>query len=297
LAVLGCLAIPAIVNAESIDDCFKSARDWKDKGEYDKALAALNQALRLLDPKDTTRIAAAYSNRGLVWEGKGEYDKAMADYNQALAISPNYASAYNNRGGAWFNKGEYDKALADFNQALRLFDPKDATNIAGAYNNRGFVWWQKGEFDKAIADCNQAIAINPKNAGAYFRRAEAWQDKSEYDKAIADYNQALVINPNDADFYNAIALLHAACPDEKYRDGKKAVEEASKVCHLDGGKSWDYIDTLAVAYGESGDLEKAKEWEAKAIKMAPDDERKQGCRSRLELYKQRKPYRDEPKKK
>ena len=56
---------------------------------------------------------------------------------------------------------------------------------------------------------------------------------------------------------------YATCPDDKYRDGKKAVENASKAYQLDDGKHWHCLGTLAAAYAESGDFEKAKEWEAK----------------------------------
>jgi hypothetical protein len=54
---------------------------------------------------------------------------------------------------------------------------------------------------------------------------------------------------------------------------------------------------LAAAYAESGNFEKAKEWETKAIEMAPDEKSKQEVRSRLALYKQGKPYHEELKKK
>ena len=91
------------------------------------------------------------------------------------------------------------------------------------------------------------------------------------------------------------------CPDEKYRDGTKAVEVAQKAYQLDGGKHWLCIGTLAAAYAESGDFDKAKEWQAKAIEMATTDKSVQDndkaqAAARLELYKQNKPYHEEVKK-
>ena len=58
---------------------------------------------------------------------------------------------------------------------------------------------------------------------------------------------------------------------------------------------------LAAAYAESGDFEKAKQWEAKAIALATTgklvtEKDKQELRSRLELYKQGRPYREEARK-
>jgi hypothetical protein len=56
------------------------------------------------------------------------------------------------------------------------------------------------------------------------------------------------------------------------------------------------IDTLAAAYAQTGDFAKACEVQGKAIKAATE-KAKNGCRSRLELYKQGKPFRDESPKK
>ena len=62
-------------------------------------------------------------------------------------------------------------------------------------------------------------------------------------------------------------------------------------------KSRDYIATLAAAYAESGNFDRVKEWQAKSIELAPDEKTKQELRSRLELYRQNKPYREVLKKK
>ena len=112
-----------------------------------------------------------------------------------------------------------------------------------------------------------------------------------YDEAIADFSRALKLNPNYAAAHNSLAFLLATCADEKYRDGHKAVESALKACQLTEGRNWGYTDTLAAAYAESGDFEKAKQFQAKAIELAPSKKSKQDCGSRLELYEQGKPFR------
>ncbi len=242
-----------------------------------------------------------YYNRGVESYKKGKYDEAIAEFDQALAKKPRYADAYAARGAAWYRKGKYDKALGDQAQALRL-NP----NIVAAYNNRGLAWTAKGQYDKAIADFTQGLAINPALAIRvedaeffilYNNRGNVRRQKGEYAKAVADYSQALAENPRYADACNNLAWLHATCPDEKYRDGQKAIERASKACQWTEGKNWTYVSTLAAAYAESGDFEKAKEWESKAIALAHDENIKQRLRSRLELYKQGKPYHEGSKRK
>jgi tetratricopeptide (TPR) repeat protein len=287
---LGCLALPASLIAEDVDEFFSRGVAWYNKGEYDKAIAAYNQALRIIDPNDTACISIVYLNRGSAWYGRREFEKAIADFNQTIRIDPNNSDAYSNRGNVWAQQCEYDKAIADYNQAIRI-DP----NNFDAFNNRGSVWTRKSEYDKAIIDLNEAIRLDPNVKRAFRNRATAWEKKREYDKAIADCNDAIRLDPKDVIAYNVLAWLYATCPDEKHRDGKKAIEKATETCKLSLGRNWHYIDTLAAAYAESGDFEKAKEWEAKAINLVATDKSvaekdKVELRSRLELYKQGKPY-------
>jgi tetratricopeptide (TPR) repeat protein len=57
------------------------------------------------------RLAVDYYNRGLAYRNKGDYDRAIADYNQAIRLDPKYAAAYNNRGRAYADKGDHDPRL------------------------------------------------------------------------------------------------------------------------------------------------------------------------------------------
>jgi tetratricopeptide (TPR) repeat protein len=193
------------------------------------------------------------------------------------------------RGNAWTYKQEYDRAIADYNQAIRL-DP----NYALAYNNRGNVWNEKKEYDRAIADCNQAIRLDPNYTFAYGNRGNAWNGKQEYDRAIADFNQAIRLDPNDSFAYESLAWLQSTCPDARFRDGRKAVENANRAYQLGDGKDAAHFGMLAVAYAENGDFEKAKEWAAKANELLTKEKEKQGDRSRSRLYEQGKPYLQEP---
>ena len=157
---LGCLAIPAISNADDAEDHFNRGIAWANKGKYDKAIAEYNQAMQLLDPNDpnnAAKIASVYFNRGKALNHTGENDKAIGDYSEALRLHPSHPVAYNGRGIAWSDKGEYEKALDDYSQALRLLDSNDSPLIATVYCNRGVVWEKTGEYDKAIADYSQAL--------------------------------------------------------------------------------------------------------------------------------------------
>jgi len=88
---------------------------WKEKGEFDRALADCNEVIRL-DPG----YAAAYANRGDVWRLKGDLDQALNDHDQAIRLSPESIVFYIHRGDLLRYKGDLKRALAAYDQALRL---------------------------------------------------------------------------------------------------------------------------------------------------------------------------------
>ena len=72
-----------------------------------------------LDPT----LAAPYNNRALAFRDKGDFDRALADAEDALRRDPKSVAIYSARGEIWRMKGDLDRALADQNQAVRM-DPK-----------------------------------------------------------------------------------------------------------------------------------------------------------------------------
>ena len=185
-------------------------------------------------PSGSTRTTPWRSTTGATPGPRGDQDKAIADYNETLRLDPSYVAAHVNRGSAWRKKGDLEKAIADFTDAVRL-DPK---NVA-AFRDRASAWRAKQDYDKAIADCDEAIRLDPNDAPTFRDRALAWSAKREYAKALADYQEAVRLSPDSADGLNGMAWLLATSPDEKLRDGKKAVEAARHACELGRGRSRD----------------------------------------------------------
>jgi len=66
------------------------------------------------------RHLAAYINRGNAFKNKGDFDKALANYNKAIRLDPTLAVAYCNRGITWKLIGDYGKAMADYDKAIQL---------------------------------------------------------------------------------------------------------------------------------------------------------------------------------
>jgi tetratricopeptide (TPR) repeat protein len=196
--------------------------------------------------------------------------------------------AYGYRAVAWRQKGEWDKEIADYTERLRLA-PDSVT-----YYNRGIAWIVKKDFDNAIADFNQAIRLDPGYVRAYDKRGIAWNGKRLYDRAIHDYDQAMKLDSNYASAFNNAAWLLATCPQQRIRDGKRAVDLALKACDLTAWSNGSDCGTLAAAYAEIGDFDSAVKYQRKAIELnASRADFVSGARARLEFYVSRRPYRDE----
>jgi tetratricopeptide (TPR) repeat protein len=185
---------------------------------------------------------------------KGDYDAAIAHYDEAIRLSPRFARPYHGRGVAYFHKRLYKKAIASCTEAIRLEPENDA-----AIYDRGLARWQNGEPRQAVQDFTQAIRVNPKNDSAY----------------------------------NGLAWALSTATRAELRDGKRAVELATKACKLTDWKSPFHLSALAAAYAEVGDFPRAIEWHKKAM-ASPDfpKDKLERARQRLKLYEQRKPYRE-----
>ncbi len=229
---------------------------------------------------------------------KGQYREAISDANIAIEKNPKDANAYSIRGLAYKFKGQYDKAISDFNKAVEI-NPK-ASAQARIYFARGDAYFMKSQYDKAISDYTKDIEIDSKNADAYYFRGLSFKAQGRYDKAISDFTQAIEVDPGFAAAYNNMAWLLATCPDAAYRDGTKAIKLAQKAIELNRkAEILDILlDTLASAYAEAGQFEKAIPTQQQVIDILKKEDKGNANENldqsleRLKSYETHKPWRE-----
>jgi Flp pilus assembly protein TadD len=177
--------------------------------------------------------------------------------------------------------------VAEIREALRL-NPKDA----GAHTSLGVALRAKGDLGGAITSYRAAIRLDPRFEVAHYNLGNALKATGDADGAVASYRAAIRINPSYAYVHNGLAWVLATGPN-RVRDGERAVELASRACELTGWKGPNHLDTLAAAYAEAGDFDRAVEHQKKALSF-PAFEKANGtkARQRLDLYARKAPYRD-----
>ena len=105
---------------EQADLCVKQGDAHIEAGEYDQAIVAYDEAIRL-----NPRSVGSYYGRGNAHLAQREYNLAIADYEAAIRLDPEFALAHNNRGLAYAEVGQHDQAMTDYDAAIRL-DPEFA---------------------------------------------------------------------------------------------------------------------------------------------------------------------------
>jgi tetratricopeptide (TPR) repeat protein len=189
-----CLATASTRAESEADRLVYQGIDELKARNLDTAIEKFSQAIEK-DPKEWS----AYNNRGLAYKDKKEFEKAIADFGQVLRLKPDW-SAYYNRGIAYYEKGDRDRAIADANKALELkpkeapqradcfllrahgyFDKENAeaamSNLnaalkldqrrADAYVLRGIVHKVRHEYQKSLEDYERAIGLDPTDARSY----------------------------------------------------------------------------------------------------------------------------------
>ena len=269
--------------AGASDNWFEQGLVELKNGRYQRAVEAFTVTIEAV-PHDFE----ALNNRGFARIYTGDYDGAIADCSQAIKYNPGSAKSYNNRGFAFIFKESYPAAVKDFDQALAI-NPR----YVDAYSNRCLAYIRQEQYTRALTDCSQALAINPRSAKALYNRGFARDRQGDPAGALGDYVQSLSVNPDYIEVFNNIAWILATSPDERLRDGERAVALAERaVAHT---PDVNFMDTLAAAYAEAGRFDEAVAMENRVISMLAAA----GAASdlgphveRLSRFEDGRPYRD-----
>ena len=245
-----------------------------------KAMEDFDAAVKL-DPQRWK----SYHHRGVCHALAGDFTRALSDFTKTIELRPEYESAWFNRGEIHYEMGAYAQAIADYDEAIRR-QPQDA----GFFTSRGHAYSQLRQFDKALEDYNRAVELDPGNPQRITNRGDAYRSLGHWEQAANDYRQAVNLDSRFGRAFQSVAWLMSTCPDEQFRHPQLALRAAHKAVDLDGAQDYIYLDTLAAAFANSGQFDKAQNVIRRAIQLAPA-ENAQPLHHRLALYQSGKPFR------
>ncbi|MBV9617760.1 MAG: hypothetical protein JO201_00975, partial [Verrucomicrobia bacterium] len=115
-------------------------------------------------------------------------------------------------------------------------------------------------------------------------------------EAADHYQKALALDPESQLALNNLAWLLAAGPNDSLRDGARAIDLALKLNRVTHQDNPLYVRTLAAAYAEAGQFEKAVDTDQRASELAHaqrQDSFAAQIRQETDLYRQHRPMRDQ----
>lgn len=267
----------------------------------EEALAAVDEHIEA-KPKNVR----AYMLRSALNAEQKKIDDAIADLDKAAEVKPDEASIYTNRIGLHVLNEDIDAAIEDCKLLLKrnpgnyqfqrqlaglyltaerpLAAAKVATEILKDHPDG--VW----ENERSIVGFQLAI----QRLDTLRLRGGAYLNGGEHEKAIEDYELAVdmtdiifdlqqQISPRmraqlkmedfegDAGLLNNLAWVLATSTFDELRDGERAIVLAEKAADLTDYKEAYILSTLASAYAEVGDFERAVQWSEKAVQRNQEE--------------------------
>jgi tetratricopeptide (TPR) repeat protein len=160
---------------------------------------------------------------------------------------------------------------------------------------------QSLKYDMGLLVEDERIRQRPDDPVAHLNRGIWHRWHGSYSKALSDYDRSIRIDPTIAYAFCALGDLRATCPDEAFRDGRLALEDARTTMELavKAGEligDWRhrlYLQVFAAAHAADNQFRKAIAFQARALDLALTRTTRSEISLRLELYRTGVPIRDE----
>ncbi len=280
---------------------------------------------------DLLHSALTYEKNADVAGNRGEWAAAAEYLRKAVALAPTRASPRHKLGTALFYMGDRRGAFEQFQEAVRL-----SPTFAAAHYALGVLHEEAGEHQQAIESFSAAVEsdarlcrraswtgrrvetqwtagthrwseyerilrIDPGAVKARFGYAAALIRLKRYHEAGDRLSEAMDLYPNEPSFARAAVRLFAAAPDNRVRDGRRALTIAQALVNRQP-RTIELAETMAMASAEAGQYGDAVRWQREAIEAAERTGRRDMMKrlaGNLELYQAGRPCRmpwqpDEP---
>jgi tetratricopeptide (TPR) repeat protein len=246
------------------------------------AARELRKAVRAYPDNPVLRL-----NLGVALGRCGDYDGAVREFREAIRLQPGSARAHANLGVALACTGAHDDALAHFLEAVAC-DPQ----LLDGHLGLARMAVQLGKYPLGATHYARAVKIDLRNIPARIGHVVALTKAGRHADARQSLEESRKVLPDSMPLAHVAARLWATCPDERLRDGPRALELAKSL--FGRYECMEHAETVAMAFAETGDYVQAQKWQKKAIEAATRRTRGNApprLKQNLALYESGKPCR------
>jgi len=307
-----------LVQAEKMDQASSFLNEKIEKHPELSVLYSLRSNLFLM--KASTGNPEPQDRKGWLESGKADCDKAVELDAENL--------------DAYLNRARICLALKDYDQAKKDLDylQEKRPEIPDIAFLKMDLAIQEKRVGDAIAELERLVQLNPENRLLLMQLASMYQMDDRPRKAlriadrlinaeptdwqalrlrgdvllalgrhadaINDYEEAVKNIPEDEEdlsgVLNNLSWVLSTSPEDSVRNGDRALEAGLKACELTEYKKSHILSTLAAAYAELGQFDKAIEWSSKAVELGAKEEAEQldQLKEELKNYQDKKPWRE-----
>jgi len=267
-----------------------------DKGEVAEAEKLYREAIGV-----KADYADAHNNLANILAGQGRYPEAIDHFELAIQFDPELAQAHNNYAGVLAQMAmrsppgspSFDHNMArsreHYEQALRLRDDYPLARC-----NFATILARLGKPAEAAEQYRRVLAEHPDFPRAHAELAGIDEMEGRPAEAIAHLRLAVKYRMDWPEFLLHAAWTFATSDDPSLADGKEALEAALRVCKDENNAQ--HMDVLAAAYAQAGQFDRAVDRADRAAalaRVAGHADQAAAIAERLDLYKSRKPYREQ----
>ena len=272
------------------------------KGRFAEAVREYRTSVAL-DPRNPVPL----TDLGSALARMGDLEGAAREYAQALRVSPGNPMLHYYLGTTLMGLQSEEDAARQYRRAIEAnpgfmeahFQLANLLMRLRRYQQAIPHYKAVAELDSGFgsripAGSSRGGQIQQMSILAHFMRAMALVRLSRHEEALAVLEKGLQVFPGHADMTHALARLLAASPDPRIRNGMRALQLLKDLFQGQGDLELEYVETLAMAFAETGQFEKAAEMQGAMISDLQQNRRYDLARllaENLALYQRRQPCR------
>lgn len=249
---------------------------------------ALFERVRRTEPQN----AEATYNLGMIALGEGDIAGATELLGEATRQNPLHASAWLALAEVQAGAGNWDEAANGYRRALAARPEETIARIGLA-----LCLVHGGKANEGVDILEEASRAAPENPGIRHALGLAYAAVGRPREAVGELRAALAREPDWSVAGNDLAWILATHPERALRNGPEALEAARRAVAASGRSDPSFLDTLAAAFAECGEFDRATETVGEALALAEGrglTGLANTLRERQALYRDKRPYRSAP---